>query len=212
VVHPEPPFADALEAFDGRWAPDETYDSIHVDGGTIDDLNAAHARFLECAFTQTTVEGGTMRRARLNAVWLRNVRLVTTDLAESEWLDSTFIGGVLAGAQAHAAQLRRVVFQGVKLDSVNFRSAALTEVRFDNCVLSGVDFTGAKLTKVTFPGCRLADVDLTHVTLTKVDLRGAELGITGDAGSLRGATITTAQLIDLAPYLAESLGITVKER
>ena len=205
------PYADALRAYGGPWAPDETYDGIHVDGDTVTDLAAANARFLECAFTQATFDGGTLRRARLHEVWLREVRFVATDLAESEWMDATFLGGVLAGAQAHTAQLRRVVFQDGKLDSVNFRSAALTDVRFQDCVLRGVDFSGAELTRVSFPGCRLSDVDLTNVTLAKVDLRGAELDITGDSGSLRGAIISTAQLLDLAPFLAQSLGITVKD-
>ena len=94
---------------------------------------------------------------------------------------------------------------------MNFRSAGLTDVRFENCVLRGVDFAGARLTRVSFPGCRLSEVDLTGATLTKVDLRGAELNITADSGSLRGAVIGTAQLLDLAPFLAEALGITVKD-
>src|SRR5918999_4503197 len=104
------PYADALTGYTGPWAPEETYDGIHVDGGAladgvVKDMHAPHARFLECAFTQATIDGGTLRRARLNEVWMRDVRFVATDLAESEWLDATVIGGVLAGAQAHAAQL-----------------------------------------------------------------------------------------------------------
>jgi uncharacterized protein YjbI with pentapeptide repeats len=210
------PYAAALTGYTGPWAQDETYDGIHVDGGAVadgvvKDMDAPHARFLECALTQVTIEGGSLRRARLNEVWMRDVRFVATDLAESEWLDVTVIGGVLAGAQAHGAHLRRVVVQGGKLDSVNLRSAGLTDVRFENCVLRGVDFAGAELTRVSFPGCRLSDVDLTGVTLTKVDLRGAELGITGDSGSLRGAVISTTQLLDLAPFLAAALGITVED-
>jgi hypothetical protein len=43
------------------------------------------------------------------------------------------------------------------------------------------------------------------------DLRGAELGIIVDATSLRGAIISTAQLVHLAPMLAETLGITVTD-
>jgi uncharacterized protein YjbI with pentapeptide repeats len=205
------PYAEALLPHDGTWRPDETYDSIHVDGVTVEDMSAAHARFLECAFTRVTFDGGSLRRARLSDVWLREVRMVASDLAESEWLDATFIDAVLAGAEVHGAELRRVVFQGCKLDSVNFRAATLTDVRFENCVLRGVDFGRAELVRAAFPGCRLSEVDLTGVTLSKVDLRGAELGITGGHESLRGAIISTTQLIDLAPALAQSLGITVED-
>jgi hypothetical protein len=49
------------------------------------------------------------------------------------------------------------------------------------------------------------------MTLDKVDLRGAELGITTDTVSLRGATVTTGQLIDMARLLADSMGIIVDD-
>jgi uncharacterized protein YjbI with pentapeptide repeats len=206
------PYADALQAHDGTWGPGLTYDTVHVDGGTAEDVDAAHARFIECAFTRFTFDGGSLRRARLADVWLHETRLVATDLAETEWLDATLLDCVLAGTAAYGAQLRRVAVRGGKLDSVNFRDAALTEVRFENCALRRVDFAGAALDRVSFSGCRLAEVDLTGATLKKLDLRGAaELGIIGDHASLRGAIITTAQLIDLAPALAQSLGITVTD-
>jgi uncharacterized protein YjbI with pentapeptide repeats len=205
------PYADVLRTYDGPWRPDETYDTVHVDGGTVEAVDAAHARFLECAFTQVTLDGGTLRRSRLSDVWLHEARLVATDLAESEWLDVTFLDSVLAGIQVYGAELRRAVFRGCKLDSVNFREATLADVRFDNCVLRGVDFAAAELVRVSFPGCRLTEVELTGATLTQVDLRGAELSITGGHESLRGAIISTTQLIDLAPALTESLGITVDD-
>jgi len=165
------PYADALRAYDGPWKPDETYDAIHVDGGAVAAMDAAHARFLECAFTRVTFDGGTLRRTRLSDVWLREARLVAVDLAESEWLDATFL----------------------------------------DCVLRGVDLSSATLERVSFPGCRLSEVELTGVTLKKVDLRGAELDIVGGHESLRGAVISTVQLLDLAPALARSLGITVRD-
>jgi hypothetical protein len=52
---------------------------------------------------------------------------------------------------------------------------------------------------------------LARVTLDQVDLRGAELGITIDPGCLRGAIVTTAQLMDLAPLLAEGIGLIVAD-
>ena len=45
----------------------------------------------------------------------------------------------------------------------------------------------------------------------KVDLRGAELDITAGFESLRGAIMTTAQFLALAPALARQLGIDLKD-
>jgi len=48
--------------------------------------------------------------------------------------------------------------------------------------------------------------------LTKVDLWGAtRLEITIGYEALRGATISTAQLLDLAPMLAQALGVKVTD-
>jgi uncharacterized protein YjbI with pentapeptide repeats len=92
---------------------------------------------------------------------------------------------------------------------VNFRGASLAEVSFDECLLRHVDFAGAKLTKTVFTRSRLVESDFTGVTLDQVDLRGAELGIIIGPDSLRGAIVTTAQLAEIAPLIAENLGIVV---
>lgn len=203
------PYAEALSPYDGAWREDD-YDTVHIDDLTVKDAQIAGGRFMECAVTRTTFEGGGFRRARFIETWFRETRIVGTDLAESGWQDVTFIDGVLAGPALYGATLSRAVFQGCKLDSVNLRNARLTDVRFEDCLLRDVDFGAAMLRRVAFSGSRLAGVDFSRVTLDKVDLRGAELNISGGAECLRGATISAAQLIDLAPALAASLGITVE--
>lgn len=53
---------------------------------------------------------------------------------------------------------------------------------------------------------------LGRAQLKKVDLRGAvALGITGGIDALRGATISSTQLLDLAPVFAQALGVTVQD-
>jgi hypothetical protein len=44
-----------------------------------------------------------------------------------------------------------------------------------------------------------------------VDLRGARLGLSAGFDALRGAIIDSGQLVDLAPELAQSLGIIVSD-
>ena len=206
------PFAAALVPHQGTLLPDEEYDSAHFGTLTLDDADLSGSRFLECAFTQVSFRGGQLRRARFTDVWLRDVRLTATGLAESAWSGAVITGSVFAGVDAFGARLRKVTLRGCKLDSVNFRGAALTEVVFDNCLLREVDFTGASLTRTAFPDCTLAGTDFTKVTMDAVDLRGAELGITVDPGSLHGAIVTSGQLAAMAALLAESLGITVRDQ
>lgn len=205
------PYAAALTRHTGGLASAENYDTVHFDRLEFDGPEAAGSRFLECAFTQVTFQGGRLRRAHFSQVWLRDFRMVSTSLAETGWVDATLIGGIAAGVEAFGARLDRVVFQGCKLDAVNFREAVLTDVVFDHCVLHDVDFGGARLARTSFPGSRLAQTSLRQVTLDHVDLRGAELGITVDPDSLRGAIVSSAQLAVMAPLLAEIMGITVSD-
>jgi uncharacterized protein YjbI with pentapeptide repeats len=121
------------------------------------------------------------------------------------------LASALAGAQVFGSVLRRVTFSGCKLDSVNFRAATLTEVTFDHCVLRDVDFADAELTRCSFPGSGLTRTDLSRVQMDRTDLRGADLGIKIDSQSLRGAIISTGQLVALAPVLAETMGVIVSD-
>jgi uncharacterized protein YjbI with pentapeptide repeats len=206
------PFAAALVPHEGTMLAGEEYDSAHFDRLTLDHADLSGSRFLECALTQVSFQGGKLRRARFTDVWLRDVRLTATSLAESAWTGAVITGSVFAGVDAFGAHLRKVILRGCKLDSVNFRGAALSDVVFDNCLLREVDFTGASLTRTAFPGCTLSGTDFTKVTLDTVDLRDAELGLIIDPGSLRGAIVTSGQLAAMAALLADSLGITVEDR
>jgi uncharacterized protein YjbI with pentapeptide repeats len=203
------PYAAALRPHSGVLAADGEYDAARFDQVAFEDADARNAIFLECAFTQVSVQGGSFRRARFSEVWLRDVRLMSTDLAQTSWVDATFIEGVAAGVEAFGSTLRRVSFHGCKLDSVNFRDSRLTDVRFENCLLRGVDFGGATLTRTVFAESQLRKVNFSKASLDEVDLRGSELDIVAGPDSLRGAIISAGQLTGIARALAESLGIVV---
>jgi uncharacterized protein YjbI with pentapeptide repeats len=205
------PFADVLEPHAGGLARSAEYDGVHFDQLSLDEPEAPGATFIECAFTGVSVQGGRLPKARLRDVLLRDVRLIATGLGESHWSDVAVTDSLAAGAELFGAQLRRVTFRRCKLDSVNFRGAALTGVTFRDCELSDADFAGATLTRCAFPGSRLIQADLSRVTMDTTDLRDAELGLIIDQNSLRGAVVSTGQLVYIAPVLAQTMGITVSD-
>lgn len=204
------PFAAALVPQQGGWQPGAEYDCAHFDQLTLDGPDGSGSRFLECALTQVSCQGGQLRRAIFTDTWLAGVRLTGTGLAESAWTGVQIADSAIAGAEAFSARWRGVTLHGCKLDSVNLRDATLTDVVFDNCLLRDADFTGASLTRTAFPGCRLTAVTFVKASLDTVDLRGAELGIAADPGSLRGMVVTPAQFAAMADLLATTLGITVE--
>ncbi|WP_030684129.1 pentapeptide repeat-containing protein [Streptomyces sp. NRRL B-1347] len=206
------PYAHRLDVFAGELERDGDHESVHFDGGTFADLDGGGTAFLECAFSAVAFEGGRYRRARFNDVWAHQTRWVGVDLAETQWTDCEVGAGLLAGVELHGSRLRRVVFHQCKFDSVNLRAAGLRDVTFVDCLLRDVDFSGARLAGVAFPGSTLERVRFDNVTVDRADLSGAAaLGIASGFASLRGATISGLQLVELAPVLAATLGLDVKD-
>ncbi|WP_051939635.1 pentapeptide repeat-containing protein [Phaeacidiphilus oryzae] len=206
------PWAPHLTGFSGELEREGDYDTVLFEGGEHTGADCGNARFVETAFESTGFDAVRFRRARFNDVWLHQVRMVGCDLAETNWLDAEWSGGLLAGLEFYGAPLRRVVFRNCKLDSVNLRTAELREVAFVDCLLREVDFGGATLTDVSFPGSTLERALFQRARLKRVDLReAAALGITSGWEDLRGATISSPQLLDLAPALADSLGLLVQD-
>ncbi|MBK1783484.1 pentapeptide repeat-containing protein [Prauserella cavernicola] len=206
------PFHRYLEDTDEVPGPSSDHEVAHYRGTDFSDVRADGARLTECAFSDTTFGASRWRGARFNDVWFQGSQLVGTDLAESQWLDTEFVTCALAGTATFDVTMNRVVFHGCKLVSVNLREARLDDVTFSHCVLRDVDFAGAGLRRVSFPGSELLGVHLDQAVMDGVDVRGAgELDLRTGRGSLKGLTITHAQLAELAPLFAAALEITVTD-
>ncbi|SEF87968.1 Uncharacterized protein YjbI, contains pentapeptide repeats [Actinacidiphila yanglinensis] len=208
------PYADLLRPHTGPLEVEGDYDTVHFDRTDFPPgSRATGARFLESAVTDCSFTDADLRGTRMNELWAAGTRLTGVSLAESNWLDSALVGCSLAGVEAFGAVLRRVVLRRCKLDSVNLRAARLHDVVFEDCVLRDVDLGEARLDGVTFPGSRLEQARLGRAVLERCDLRGAVgIDLADGYDSLRGAVISSSQLLDLAPALAHTLGITVQDR
>jgi uncharacterized protein YjbI with pentapeptide repeats len=207
------PYAQYLEPYDGELTPEGDYTELHFADAEFEDFDAGNSRMVESACTGVTFTNGAFRRARFKDVWFSRARWVGTSLAETDWLDVTVLNSFLAGVEAYGAKLRRVTFQECKINTLNLRGATIQDVVFDRCEVAEVDLGAATLTNVTFPGSTIRQLRVAEATLTKVDFRGAaELDIAGGCESLRGAVITSTQLLALAPALAQTLGIVVNDR
>jgi uncharacterized protein YjbI with pentapeptide repeats len=207
-------WVDFLEATDGAFTIDGRYETVHLDGAELDGplvgLDARGARFLEAALEAATIDEGSFKQAQFRDSWMRGMRWLSTDLAESTWTDVEVVDSQFAGTPAYDGGWRRVQMFGCKLDSVNLRSCVLRDVTFTDCLIDHVDFSGATLVNVRFPGSTIERASFERAQLSKVDLSGAKaLSLEGGYESLKGAIISRQQLIDLAPTFAALLGLTV---
>jgi uncharacterized protein YjbI with pentapeptide repeats len=209
LPRPDLPPASGLTVLDTRVRDEGHYECQRVERVEWDDVFASHARFSQCLLCDVTLTGGEWDHTTFADVRLEDSRLLAPDLSASHWRDTELVRGVASGVQWHDADVRRVHFEQVKLDAVNFRGAALTDVVFTDCLLREADFGGAKLTRVRFPGSTFEDADFSRAKLADVDLRGARLHFKAGLDALRGATIDGGQLVELAPALAAHVGLRI---
>lgn len=154
------------------------------------------------------------------AVTLRDVRLAEVRLEQLDtpvfsapgatWRDVELESSRLGSAELYEAEWHGVRVTGCRLGYLNLRGAELRDVLFEDCTIDELDLVQATATRLAFRGCDIRRLDVQQATLQHVDLRGAELRELSGVGNLRGAVVSPAQLADLAPLLADHLGLTIR--
>jgi uncharacterized protein YjbI with pentapeptide repeats len=99
--------------------------------------------------------------------------------------------------------------RGLKIDYLDLSGARVTGVTFEEVVIDELELAEADLRSVRFESSTIETLSASSARFTDVDLSGARLRTIGGIASLRGATISPEQLIDVAPLLAAHLGIVV---
>jgi uncharacterized protein YjbI with pentapeptide repeats len=197
--------------FAGTVEPGGVYDELRFSGTDLVRADAADARFLDTVLDRADLTEARLHGSRWTGCHLERVHGVGTELMDASLLDCEVTEPRLGALAAYGSAWRRVRVRGGKVDFLNLRGATLREVTFEDCVLVEPDFAGATLIDVTFEGCSLTASQWSNVTLTKVDLSGARLVAPLGLASLRGATISRVQLLDLADAFADQLGIRVHD-
>ncbi len=146
----------------------------------------------------------------LNGCRLERLDVVALSAPNAGWFNTEVAGSRIGSIEAFDANLRQVAFTGCKLGYVNLRGAELTDLSFTDCVIEDLDLSRAQASRVSLAGCRITRLELANSKLRDVDLRGATVGDVVTPDGLRGVTVSTDQLLDLAPILAARLGLIVE--
>jgi uncharacterized protein YjbI with pentapeptide repeats len=198
------PDADVVEG-------DDDLDAVEVSGLRADALSWTGRRRLGGSRV-TGLSVGTWSAPAASFVdsVLDAVEVVSLDAAGSSWWNVEVTGSRVGSGALYDSTWRSVHASRCKLGYLNLRDAQLTDVVFSDCTIEELDLARATASRLAFPGSRIARIELTGSRLADVDLRDARVDDVGNLEGLRGASITTAQLLDLAPALAARLGIRVE--
>lgn len=187
------------------------YDAIEFLNLDLSGQEATDASFLECRLHRCRLEGSSMRRARITESLFSDLHGASVDFTDSTWRDSHISGGRLGAVSLVGATWTGIRVRGSHLGFINLAGAHLRDVVFEGCEIDGLDVRTAELHSVAFVDCRLDELNVSGATLSDVDLSGARLRTLIGVESLRGATVSHEQLVDLAPLLAAQVGLEIRE-
>lgn len=195
----------------GDGGSDTGFDLVRFDGT---DLSRGHfegTSFLECALVGCTLDDVHLESSRWSECSWERVGGVGVVLARASLADVTIDGCRLAAVSAWGSTWRDVTVRGGRIDFLNLRGASLKDVQFVDCVVSELDLSEATVAGLSFDGCTLVEPEFSGGSYAAVDLSGATLRSPRGVASLKGATVSRVQLIELAEHLATELGIRVAD-
>jgi uncharacterized protein YjbI with pentapeptide repeats len=166
----------------------------------------------DCGIRSATLSEAILRSAQVVDSQVQDGFATTLLASRSAWRGVRLERLRVGSAELFDADLVSVALRASKVDDLNARGARWTDVLLEDCVIATLDLAGARLRRVAFDGCRIGTLELSGTTCTHVDLRTTSIGHVNGLEGLRGATIDTGQLIELAPALARHLGIAVEDR
>jgi uncharacterized protein YjbI with pentapeptide repeats len=159
-----------------------------------------------CSFMEADLE-----KLRASDTRIDNSDFTATNCSNASFIRSAFSKNRMAGINLSRAVIKDVTFSGCKLDLANFRFSKLVRVAFVDCSLTDADFVSAELNHVTFTRCVVERTAFDHCKAFSVDLRGAQLISLSGWQSLKGVSIDTAQLMSIAPQIAQEIGLSVTD-
>ena len=197
--------ADELTA--GEMVEDLALVEADLSGGDLSALTLLSCRFSEVFADDTDLTAARLvdcRLERLSATYLHSPR--------STWRTVELVDSRIGAWELYDADVESLLMENCRLGFVNLAGTALRDVLIRATRIDELDLSGIDAQRVRFEDCRVGTLRLHGGGLSDVDLRGLEMRVVSGVGSLAGATINGQQLSELAPLLAQHLGLRVTDR
>lgn len=194
--------------FEGR---DLDLDELRFEGTDFTGAHAEGMSFLDCVLVGCDVTEAAFDESRWSDCTWERVHGVGFSLVGASVIDTSIEQCRLAAVSAWGSTWRGVTVRGGKIDFLNLRGARVKDVAFEDCVVVELDLQEAQCEGVSFSGCTLVEPAFGRGRYQGLDLSGAELRSPQGVAGLKGATVSRAQLIDLAEHLALELGLHVAD-
>ena len=175
--------------------------------GTVD---LAYVSLEQCVIA-ADADGVDLVGATILDVEMTRVRIASLSLRNSGIRRLRISGGRIGTLDLSGARIDELELRDLRVDYLNLGGAKGTDLLFAGCTIRTLDMPQAELTRVLFDDCRSDEIDPRGLRASDVDLRGLDAIAFTDTNGLRGTTLTTFQVQQLAPALAAGVGIQVAD-
>lgn len=173
-------------------------------------VNLAYASLEQCALT-ADAETIDLTGATILDVDVADIRAASVSLRNAGIRRLRITGGRIGTLDLSGTRIDELELRDLRIDYLSLGGAKGTDILVADSTIRTLDMPQAKLTRVAFENCRSDEVDPRGLRATDVDLRGLDADSFMDANGLRGTTLTTFQIQQLAPTIAAGLGIQIKD-
>lgn len=170
----------------------------------------AHSSLEQCTIT-ADADGVDLTGATLLDVDIREPRVASLGLRDTGIRRLRITGGRIGTLDLSGARIDELEIRDVRIDYLTLGGAKGADIRIAHSTVRTLDLPQAELTRVAFDACRAEEIDPRGLRAKDVDLRGLDAAAFLNANGLRGATLTTFQIQQLAPTIAASLGILIRD-
>ena len=191
-------------------------------GEMVEDLRLAEAdlsgaglsaiSLLSCRFSEVFANDTDLAAARLVDCRLERLSATYLHSPRSTWRTVELVDSRIGAWELYDADVESVLIEDCRLGFANLAGTAVRDVLIRATRIDELDLSGIDAQRVRFEDCRVGTLRLHGGSLSDIDLRGLEMTVVNGVGSLAGATISSGQLSELAPLLAQHLGLRVEDR
>ena len=187
----------------------ENVDGLRFVGADVSGQDLSGLTVTECAFEDLDAHDVLLRGAGFVETTIERLNAPIIAAPRSRFREVSIDQSRIGSAEFYESNWRSVHITGSKLGFVNLRGAVLQDVQFTNCSIDELDLGGATVNRLAFVDCTLNSLDVTRATLQNVDLRTLDLRRISGLEGLKGATMSSMQVSELASMFAEHLGIVI---
>ena len=197
--------ADELTA--GEMVEDLELVEADLSGGNLSALTLLSCRFSEVFANDTDLAAARLvdcRLERLSATYLHSPR--------STWRTVELVDSRIGAWELYDADVESLLMENCRLGFTNLAGTTVRDLLIRATRIDELDLSGIVAQRVRFEDCQVGTLRLHGGSLSDVDLRGLEMRTVSGVGSLAGATVSSGQLSELAPLLAQHLGLQVTDQ